>query len=203
MGSIGTQLEAAILDSSNRRFVLGQFTVNGHPGTYNVGAAELSQEVRLSLAGATTTGLNLAQINRLELVPRSQDGTAWLMDAWGWSNGMPDPGTLPLPRVDVPEVLALEGDSTTTHTVTVPVLGSGTGQVRVFIVDPRLNPPTQSTSLVNIVPGMTSFNVPVALVGDDEVSFTNRTLLVSAKAVRGVMVGDAFGGIQVVEDDSF
>jgi hypothetical protein len=104
--------------------------------------------------------------------------------------------------VDVPEILALEGDSTTTHTISVPVRGSGTGQVRVFIVDPRLNPPTQSTSLVNIVPGMTSFDVPVVLVGDDTRSLSNRTLLVSAKAVRGVMVGDAFGGIQVVEDDT-
>jgi hypothetical protein len=194
-------MEVAIADINDNRVVIGTFTLTGFPSSDS--ATELSQEVRLSLAGASQAGLNLAQIVRLELIPLSQSGRAWLLDAWGWRSGMMDPQILPaLPRVDVPEVLALEGDGNSTHFVSIPFSGYGGGQIRFYVIDPTMEPPTVSAQLVNFISaGSATFTVQVPLVGDD-VRRGNRTIYVQAKAVRNVYVGDAFGGVQVVEDDS-
>jgi hypothetical protein len=205
--STGTRIEVAIVDTLNRRFVLGEFTLNGLPETYNTGHSNLAQEVRLSLSGSSGTGISLSSIAALELTPRSTSGTAWLMDAWGWRTGLPDPQPVAMRRVDIPHMIVPEGSGTATYTLTVPVRGTSTsnGVVRVFVSNPPPNQITPfnpiSVSLVTITPSMTSFNVPVTVMGDTTINGLNMTYLVVAKPVQNMFVGDTFGGVTLDDDD--
>ena len=69
-------------------------------------------------------GVDLARVDRLELVPRSTGGKLWLLDAWTYRPGFdPVPDVL-LPVYDVPAVTITEpGDRPGTYTLTVPIHG--------------------------------------------------------------------------------
>ncbi|GAA2642540.1 alpha/beta hydrolase family protein [Paractinoplanes durhamensis] len=45
----------------------------------------------------------------VELTPRTAAGSAWLLDAWGWNPGTPDPQETGLPRIDIGSIQAVEG----------------------------------------------------------------------------------------------
>lgn len=93
-----------------------------------------------------------------------------------------------------------EGDSgTRTYQVPVDVSGSGEGQVRLLVGDP-LGGGGVTERLVTVRPGMTRIDLPVEVAGDTVFDGDWR-LLVSAKAVRGTVVGDYEGGLLVRDDD--
>jgi hypothetical protein len=76
--------------------VLGRVSLDGLAGT-GLTRSAWAQEVRVPLTSAVDCG----GIGTLELVPRSAAGRLWLLDAWGWRPGTPDPGS-PVPvRVDL------------------------------------------------------------------------------------------------------
>ncbi|HYN96459.1 MAG TPA: hypothetical protein VES42_21670 [Pilimelia sp.] len=198
-GVAGTRLEVAIVDSAGRRATLGEATLDAPPWPTQT-AKDWAQEVRLPLTNATAAGLNLSQISSLVLVPRSASGTAVLIDAWGWRPGTPAPQATALPRVDLGELTVLEGNSgTTTYQVPARVSGSGTGQVRVFVVDPATG--LSTARLVNVSPGSTTISIPIPVTGNTQPG-DGRTYVVAARAVRGVLVGDAFGTLTVQDDDA-
>ncbi|MFD8624344.1 hypothetical protein ACFV4E_10640 [Streptomyces hygroscopicus] len=194
----GTKFDVSVTDSSHRRATLGSVQADGLPGSANT-ASYWAQELRVPLSAATRAGLDLRHVTSLELTPRSRSGRAWLMDAWGWA-----PGTLPvkaaaLPRVDVGRTVVKEGDSgTRTYRIPVEISGHGSGQVRVYVLDPDGGP--SENRLVTVRPGSDAIDVPVEVNGDtvygDDVAHD-----IAVKAVHNAVVGKHRGGLTVENDD--
>lgn len=194
----GTKFDVSVTDSAGRRVTLGSVQVDGLPGSVNT-ASYWAQELRVPLSAATRAGLDLRHVTSLELTPRSQSGRVWLMDAWGWA-----PGTLPvkaatLPRVDVGRTVVKEGDSgTRTYQIPVETSGHGSGQVRVYVLDPDSG--RAENRLVTVRPGSDTIDVPVEVKGDtvygDDVEHD-----IAVKAVHNAVVGKHRGGLTVENDD--
>ncbi|NEB03601.1 hypothetical protein [Streptomyces sp. SID13726] len=194
----GTKLDVAVTDSSNRRVTLGQVRVDGLPGSANT-SSYWAREVRVPLAAAGRAGLDLGHVKSLELTPRSASGQAWLMDAWGWAPGTPAVRAAALPRVDVGRVSVQEGDSgTRTYRVPVEISGHGSGQVRVYVLDPGTG--RTENRLVTVRPGSHAIDVPVEVKGDTAYGEDVRHDI-AVKAVRNAVVGNHRGGVTALNDD--
>lgn len=194
----GTKFDVSVTDSSDRRVTLGSVQVDGLPGSENT-ASYWAQELRVPLTAATRAGLDLRHVKSLELTPRSPSGRAWLMDAWGWAPGTPAVKAAALPRVDVGRTIVKEGDSgTRTYRIPVEISGHGSGQVRVYVLDPDSG--RAENRLVTVRPGSHAIDVPVEVKGDtvygDDVEHD-----IAVKAVRGAVVGKHRGGLTVENDD--
>ncbi|GAA4974751.1 hypothetical protein GCM10025331_81380 [Actinoplanes utahensis] len=186
-----TPFTVAVTDDRGRRSTLGTATVTGLPGSDST-RSYWAQEVRLPLPR------DVRAVTALEITPQG-GGPAWLIDAWGWRPGTPDPRPAPLDRIDVGQLDVGETDSgTTTYTVPVQVRGKLPAQVRLFLTDPRTY---RTTSWVtDIRPGTTRIPVPVSVLGNTTYSGDLR-YTVSAKALRNAVVGDHDGGVLVRDDE--
>jgi hypothetical protein len=180
----GNRFGITVTERSGRRVDLGEVGVDGLPGTKNT-FSHWAREVRVPLH-------DVSSIAALEIHPRGS-ATGWLLDAWGRRPGTPDPRTRGLPRIDVGSARVKEGDSgTTTIDLPLTVTGSGAGQVRVFINN------TTSTVLT-VKPGDHRLTVPFSVPANNR--FGDDTLvLLHAKAIRGLVVGNYFAP-SVIEDD--
>ncbi|QTE02718.1 hypothetical protein [Streptomyces cyanogenus] len=194
--SKGTQLDVALTDTAGKKAKLGRVTLDGLPGSERT-ASYWAREIRVPLPAA---GLDLGSVKSMELTPRSASGRVWLMDAWGWRPGTPAVRTDALPRVDLGRTTVDEGDSgVRTYRIPARVTGrGGSGQVRVYVVDPVSGKTTNR--LVTVRPGGQDIDVSVQVKGNTrygaDVSYD-----VLVKAVRGAVVGSYRGGITVHEDD--
>ncbi|MFF4488011.1 alpha/beta hydrolase family protein [Streptomyces sp. NPDC001544] len=194
----GTQLDVALTDTSGRTANLGRVRVDGLPGSDRT-ASYWAREVRVPLAAAGRAGLDLRHVKSLRLTPRSRSGQAWLMDAWGWRPGTPAVRAAKLPRVDIGRTTVDEGDSgVRTYRVPVQVSGQGSGQVRVYVVDPATG--HAKNRLVTVRPGGHDIDVTVKVQGNtrygDDVPHD-----IAVKAVKGAVVGSYAGGVTVRNDD--
>lgn len=196
--STGTGLDVALTDTHGRRAALGHVRVDGLPGS-GLTASYWAREVRVPLTAAARAGLDLKHVTSLELTPRSAKGKAWLMDAWGWRPGTPAVREAALPRVDIGRTTVKEGDSgVRTYQVPVRVSGRGTGQVRVYVVDPVTG--EAKGHLLSVHPGGHDIDVPVRVKGNKRYSEDAETDVV-VKAVRGAVIGSYVGGVTVLNDD--
>ncbi|MFI5931840.1 hypothetical protein [Actinoplanes sp. NPDC051494] len=190
--STNTRFGVAVVDRSGKRTTLGEVSVDGLPGT-DLTKGLWAQEVRVPLRGFR------GDLASLELIPRTTDGQAWLLDAWGYRPGTPAPRASALPRVDIGGMSVDEGDEgTRTYEVPVRVTGRGGGQVRLTLLDTGT---LQSTSWIETVaPGESLIEVPVEVTGDTLYGeFEEQRVL--AKAERGMVVGDYEGRVEIVNDD--
>ncbi|MFF4842689.1 hypothetical protein ACFY2G_21820 [Streptomyces collinus] len=196
--SRGTRLDVSVTDASGRKAVLSKAGIDGLPGSERT-ASYWAREVRVPLTAAGRAGLDLHKIKSLELTPRSGSGRAWLMDAWGWRPGLPAVRPAELPRVDVGRTTVAERDSgERTYRVPVEVSGHGSGQVRVYVLDPVTGQGTDR--LVTVHPGGHDIDVPVVVKGNTRYG-TDVTHDILVKAVHGAVVGSYRGGITVHDDD--
>ncbi|GAA3777659.1 hypothetical protein GCM10022225_76910 [Plantactinospora mayteni] len=188
----GTRLGVTVVGTDGRRSTLGEIRIDGLPGTDNT-TSYWGQEVRVPLTDAP------ARLAAIELTPRTATGRAWLLDAWGWSPGTPDPGPTRLPRLDIGTLEVAEGDSgTATYEIPVTITGRGGGAVRLFLLDETTY--TSRSWLATVRPGERSIRVPIDVVGDTRWNYTERQTL-TAKAERGFMVGSYLGGLSTLNDD--
>ncbi|TCC00337.1 hypothetical protein E0H26_01145 [Micromonospora zingiberis] len=188
----GTRFDVSVVGVDGRRSRLGEVRIDGLPGTEHT-TSYWAQEVRVPLRGAP------ARLAAIELTPRTVTGRAWLLDAWGWQPGTPDPSAPRLPRIDVDTLEVREGDSgAKTYEIPVTVTGGGDGVVRFFLFDEVAS--TQRSWLASVRPGQRTVRVPVEVVGDTVWNYTERHTLL-AKAERGVVVGGYHGGLAVANDD--
>nr|WP_303708880.1 hypothetical protein [Kutzneria buriramensis]WKX06492.1 hypothetical protein Q4V64_02900 [Kutzneria buriramensis] len=193
-----TELDVALSDSSGRRASLGRVRVDGLPGSDRT-ASYWAREVRVPLTAAVRAGLDLKHVKSLEMTPRSRSGQAWLMDAWGWRPGTPAVKEAALPRVDIGRTTVREGDSgVRTYRVPVQVTGKGSGQVRVYVIDPDTG--EAKDRLVTVRPGGHDIDVPVEVTGNTRFSYETQHYIV-VKAVRNAVVGSHRGGVMVENDD--
>lgn len=160
----GARFDIAVTDSGGRRAALGEVSLDGLPGSGQT-TDVWAREVRVPLAAATAAGLDLTAIARLELVPRTDSGRAWLIDAWGWRPGAP-PVTAGAPtRVDLGEVQASEGDSgARTFRLPVTVSGDRPARVQVFVVNGVTG--EQTHRQVTVAAGATEIDLPVTVEAD-------------------------------------
>ncbi|MFF7770484.1 hypothetical protein ACFZC7_28765 [Streptomyces massasporeus] len=194
----GTKFDVSVTDTSDRRVKLGSVQVDGLPGSAST-ASYWARELRVPLSAATRAGLDLGHVKSLELTPRSRAGRAWLMDAWGWAPGLSAVKAAALPRVDVGRTIVKEGDSgTRTYRIPVEISGRGSGQVRVYVLDPDGG--RAGNRLVTVRPGSHAIDVPVEVKGDtaygEDVEHD-----IAVKAVHNAVVGKHRGGITVENDD--
>ncbi|MEU7097034.1 hypothetical protein AB0A66_01570 [Streptomyces longwoodensis] len=193
-----TPFDVAVTDASGRRAALGRVTVEALPGSGRT-ASYWAREVRVPLTAATRAGLDLRHVTSLALTPRSGAGRAWLVDAWGWRPGTPAVRAAALPRVDVGRTTVKEGDSgVRTYTVPVKVSGHGSGQVRVYVLDPATG--RAQGRVVTVRPGGHDIDVPVTVRGDTSFSYDVQHDI-AVKAVHGAVVGAHRGGVTVQNDD--
>jgi hypothetical protein len=189
--STGTRFDVTITDTSGRKAQLGSVSLDGLPAT-DLQAALWAQEVRVPLP---RHGIDLRQVATLEL---TGGGQAWLIDAYGWKTGLPDPRPPALARVDVGALTVEEGDSgTQTFEVPITVSGSGTGTVRLFVAD---DTGAVTTRLVTVQPGQSAIKVPYEVVGNTRWSTGSMRYLL-AKAVQGTVSGNYIGGLMVLDND--
>jgi hypothetical protein len=194
----GTQLDVAVADASGKRAVLGRIRVDGLPGSDRT-ASYWAREARVPLSAAARAGLDLKHVKSLELTPRSGSGQAWLMDAWGWRPGTPAVRAAALPRVDIGRTTVREGDSgARTYRVPVRVAGQGSGQVRVYVIDPQTG--TVKDRLVTVRPGGRDIDVPVKVTGNTRYAW-DMEHDVAVKAVHGAVIGSYRGGVTAQNDD--
>jgi hypothetical protein len=193
----GTRFDVAVTDTAGRRAVLGQVRVDGLPAT-EITTAHWAREVRVPVP--VRTAADLGRVAAVELVPRSPAAQAWLVDAWGWRPGTPQPRPVRLPRIDIGQLTVDEGDSgTVVYQVPVAISGSGDGQVRLLVVDSSGDGEV-TERLVTVRPGMTRIDVPVPVAGNTRFD-GERQVALAAKAVRGTVVGDYDGGVHVRDND--
>ncbi|KOV92335.1 hypothetical protein ADL04_30565 [Streptomyces sp. NRRL B-3648] len=197
--SRGTQLDVSLTDTAGKKAELGRVTLDGLPGSERT-ASYWAREIQVPLPAAGRSGPDLGSVKSLELTPRSPSGRAWLMDAWGWRPGTPAVRAEALPRVDLGRTTVQEGDSgVRTYRVPARVTGrGGSGQVRVYVVDPADGKATDR--LVTVRPGGQDIDVPVRVKGNTRYG-TDVSYDVLVKAVRGAVVGSYRGGITVHDDD--
>ncbi|MER6702828.1 hypothetical protein [Streptomyces fumanus] len=194
----GTKFDVSVTDSSRRKVTLGSVRVDGLPGSAST-SSYWAQELRIPLTAATRAGLDLKHVKSLELTPRSRSGRAWLMDAWGWAPGTPAVKAAALPRVDVGRTIVKEGDSgTRTYRIPVKISGHGSGQVRVYVLDPDTGRAEQR--LVTVRPGTKAIDVPVEVKGDTVYGY-DVAHDIAVKAVHNAVVGKHRGGLTVENDD--
>ncbi|MGW6563779.1 hypothetical protein [Streptomyces sp. NPDC054975] len=195
----GTRLDIALVDAGGRRAPLGRVKLDGLPGSERT-ASHWGREVRVPLALAVRSKLDLTRITTLELTPGGGSGQAWLMDAWGWRPGTPAVVPGAMPRVDIGRLTVDEGDSgVRTYRVPVHVSGQGSGQVRVFTPTPESDEVT--SRIVTVRPGSQTIDVPVQVTGNTRYGY-DLSRDVSVKAVKGVAVGSHRGGVTARNDDA-
>ncbi|MEU9450116.1 hypothetical protein [Streptomyces sp. NPDC048277] len=196
--SRGTKLDVSVTDTRGRRATLGRVRVDGLPGSDRT-ASYWARELRVPLTAARGARLDLRSVKSLDLTSRSTSGQAWLMDAWGWRPGTPAVRAAALPRVDVGRLTVDEGDSgVRTYRVPVQVSGQGSGQVRVYVVDPATG--LARDRLVTVRPGGHDVDVPIEVQGNTRFG-TDVPYDVLVKAVHGAVVGSYRGGLTVRNDD--
>ncbi|RUL90626.1 hypothetical protein [Verrucosispora sp. FIM060022] len=187
----GTRLDVTVVGTDGRRSRLGEVRVDGLPGTGNT-TSYWAQEVRVPLQGAP------ARLAAIEITPRTAFGQAWLLDAWGWKPGTPDPRAPRLPRLDIGTLEVAEGDSgTKTYEIPVTITGRGSATVQLNLTDDTF---VSRSWLATVRPGQRSIRVPAEVVGDTLWNYTERHLL-TAKAQHGMVVGSYLGGLDVLNDD--
>ncbi|MFG2639466.1 hypothetical protein ACGFYP_00555 [Streptomyces sp. NPDC048370] len=195
----GTRMDIALVDADGRRAQLGRAQLDGLPGSERT-ASHWGREVRVPMALAIRSKLDLTRITSLELTPRGGSGQAWLMDAWGWRPGTPAALPGAMPRIDIGRLTVDEGDSgVKTYRVPVHVSGQGSGQVRVFTPAPDSDEVT--SRIVTVRPGSQTIDVPVEVTGNTRFGY-DLSRDVSVKAVKGVAVGSHRGGVTARNDDA-
>ena len=181
----------AVVDQSGQKHSLGSVSVAGLPGTDRTSSL-WAQEVRVPLPSG------VGRVASLELVPESASGTAWLIDAYGWKAGLVPVVPARLGRVDATTVAVDEGNSgTQTHNIVVTASGTGTRVFRLFYNSPDNQP---ATKLVTMKPGEHRVEVPVSFTGNTKWSADTR-YPVTVQAISNAVVGAAFGGLLVRNDD--
>ena len=196
--SRGTRFDVVLTDSSGRRATLGRVSVNGLPGTDQT-VGYWGQEVRVPLTAAHRRHLNLRRITRLQFVPRSRSGQAWLLDVWGRRAGTPSVKVRTTVRLDVGNLgTVVEGDTLVHYRMPVRVSGHGTGTFRVYIQNWTTN--TQTVRRVSVKRGTRHIDVPVLNRGDRAFAYDSY-INVLAEAIHGTSVGDYAGDLVVEEDD--
>ena len=111
--TVDNTFTARLADKAGNRIELGRVRLDGLPANAtSASGAYWAQEVRFSLdpAQIASVGIDLAQLDRLEIVPESATGQLWVLDAWGYRPGLAAAQAKSVVRVDLESVRVVETD---------------------------------------------------------------------------------------------
>lgn len=199
-----TSFRGYLVDRAGKRVALGSaVSLSGVPTSAGaVSASYWAQEVRLPLdrAAATSAGVNLTQLASLELEGDTSAGQLWLLDAWSYRTGLPAAAATSVARVDVPTLTVTETDAPQTTRLRVPIAGRLNEPGVVFYSTIDFGTGAMTSKLVSLSAGQTSFNIDLAIAGDDE-ERGRSFIQVQLAGVKGVVAGNATNYVTVEDDE--
>jgi dienelactone hydrolase len=208
-GVRGTTFALRLTDAAGRSLDLPDSRVDGLPGrpasTRWYQGKYWAREVRVPLdaSAVRASGIDLRSVTTMTLLPRSDSGRVWVLDAWRWEPGLSTAQPLRLPRLDVGRIEVVEGD--TPHTVTVPLTitgpARGPGRVWVAVLDPQ-KAGAQRSYIADVPPGARRVDVEIPIDGDTRDDYDELQYVVAVKAITGLGIGDYVGGALVRDDDA-
>jgi dienelactone hydrolase len=160
----------------------------------------LARHVRVPLRDVPRR-IDLARIRAVEVVARSTEGTAVILDIWARRRALPRIDETPIPVISVQSRRAGEGSSRRTIEMSLDIRGEITRPARVWVqvITPSVE---MSGRLVVLRPGAEPPTIVVPIEGNTLYDGGPRSTTVAAFAMGDVVVARTFGGAIVAEDDA-
>lgn len=176
---------------------VGEATLVPLPGKRSPLGKVWAQTVRMPLAG---TGIDRSRITSIEIVPLSDTGRLWVLDAHGWRPGLTAQGPIFLPQLSVARRTIVEGDDGV-RTVNVPlrVRGAITLPVEVGVVITRAGSRPEVLR-ITVRPG-TRPRIPIEVPGDTEFTASRRLIGLTLLAESGATTGNYQTVLAIREND--
>ncbi|MFN3218434.1 MAG: hypothetical protein ACE367_18220 [Acidimicrobiales bacterium] len=177
---------------------LGETTLVPLPGKRSPLGKVWAQTVRMPLTGA---GIDRTRITSIEIVPLSDTGRIWVLDAHGWRPGVPAQDPIFVPQVSVGSRTVAEGDDgVRTVNVRLKVRGAITEPGEVYAVIADSGRRRTEIRRIALRPGVTP-RIPIEVTGDTRFSANRRGVRVTLLAGPGATTGRYQGALRIREDD--
>ncbi len=152
---------------------------------------------------AGATGVDLADITRVDLVSANDHGRVWVADLGSAPTALAAVPERRLPTVDVGTAEVVEGDGRQPVTVQLPfhVRGGLTRPARISVLTVGQTRGDIQRFTVDLAPGQTEGSIPITYTPDRRDDFAKLTTQVATWAVRNVMTDGYVGGLTVLDDD--
>ncbi|MEP9363621.1 hypothetical protein ABLE68_11700 [Nocardioides sp. CN2-186] len=152
---------------------------------------------------STASGVDLTDIDQVDLVSASDSGRIWIADLGS------APATLPavpgerLPTIDFSDVRIDEGDGPGQTTARVPfeVVGDVARPARFVVQTTGQAPGDVQRFTVDLAPGQTSGSIPIGYTADKRDDYQELVTQIVAWPLRGVMTDDYLGSLTITDDD--
>ncbi|WP_154402908.1 hypothetical protein [Nocardioides speluncae] len=162
-----------------------------------------AQTVRVDTAGVT--GIDLAHIDRIELVGDSTDGRIWVLDAAAAPAQLPAVPELRAPVVELGSATVTEGNGISIAVAKIPFTVRGTvtkpAKFVVVGVDYSGRGTKMQRMVVDIAPGQRSGFVRWGYLPNRIDDLPVRPLLLTAFGLSGSMPSDYLGSFKITDDD--
>jgi dienelactone hydrolase len=160
----------------------------------------LARHVRVPLRDVPRR-IDLARIRTVEVVARSAEGTAVILDIWARRRALPQIDETPIPVISVQSRRVVEGSTRRTIEMSLDVRGEITRPARVWVqvITPSVE---MSGRLVVLRPGTEPPTISVPIEGNTLYDGGPRSTTVAAFALDDAVVARSYGGADVTEDDA-
>ena len=152
----------------------------------------------------TATGIDLAQVARLDVIGDSSDGRLWILDVAAAPDTLAPLPERRLPLVSLGSATVTEGDARGTSVARLPFTVSGgtarPAQLTVGIVDESTRRGRDRIRL-DLAPGQTEGFIRYEYTANTVDDFARRTVAYYAFPVRGAMTDTYIGQVVVLDDD--
>jgi dienelactone hydrolase len=160
----------------------------------------LARHVRVPLRDVPRR-IDLARIRSVEVVARSAEGTAVILDIWARRRALPQIDETPIPVISVQSRRVVEGSTRRTIEMSLDVRGEITRPARVWVQ--VITPSVEMTGrLIVLRPGAEPPTIVVPIEGNTLYDGGPRSTTVAAFALDDAVVARSYGGADVTEDDA-
>ena len=150
------------------------------------------------------TGIDLAQVVRLDVIGDSSDGRVWILDVAAAPATLAAPPERRLPLLSLGSATVAEGDSRGTSVARLPftVTGGSTrpSQLTVGILD-QSDRRSRDRLRLDLAPGQTEGSIRYEYTGNTVDDEARRRISYAAFAVRGAMTDKYDGQLTLLDDD--
>jgi len=162
-----------------------------------------AQTVRVDTA-AVTGGIDLANIDRIEIVGDSADGRIWLLDAAAAPAALPAVPAARAPIIELGSAMVTEGNGTTVAVAKIPftVRGTVTRPARFVVVGLDFSPGGKhGRVVVDVAPGQRTGFVRWGYLPNRHDDLPVRPVPLTAYGLTGAMPSDYLGVFKITDDD--
>jgi hypothetical protein len=203
----GVRLRVRLYDGAGDRAEVstprGGMFLPALPGRHPLVFGKLwAQTLRVPLG--QVTGIDLADVRRVDLVGAGADGRVWVLDLAATRPGLAPVPVRRLPRVSLGALRVREGDGPRARVVRVPfrVRGEVRAPARlVVLAEDFSDGPPPAPRRIDLRPGQTRGTVAVRFVPDTVDDRPVQHVVLLAVPARGVTIERALGRLRIVDDD--